>query len=58
MTKFGDEIDWDNEARRQATETMEEYVRGGVRANSLALVEQLRLAGVSGRLVDCGCNIA
>ena len=54
---FGDGIDWDNEARRQSTSSMEEHARGGVRANALEIVRHLRNAGAAGRLLDCGCNI-
>lgn len=57
--KFGDGIDWDNEARRAAAATEQEHLAGGVRATALELVTQLRSHGVGpGRLLDCGCNIA
>ncbi len=52
---FGDGIDWDNEARRAAQATASDHF--GVRANALELVTRLRDANVSGRLLDCGCNI-
>ena len=55
---FGDGINWDNEARRAAKETKQEHAGGGVRASALDLVTQLRAHGASGRLLDCGCNIA
>ncbi len=56
--KFGDGIDWDNEARRAAKETEAEFSGGGVRANALDLVLKLKEVGADGRILDSGCNIA
>lgn len=54
---FGDGIDWDNEARRQAALTRDEYTTGGVRASALELVAKFKIVGAGEKLLDCGCNI-
>ena len=54
--RFGDGIDWDAEARRAAAATANDT--DVVRASSLELVARLRGHGITGRLLDAGCNIA
>lgn len=56
---FGDNIDWDNEARRAAKETEHEHASGfRTGANASELISVLAAFGAAGRLLDCGCNIA
>ena len=56
--KFGDGIDWDNEARRAEAATAGAYATEALRAGASDLVSRLLDLKAGKRLIDCGCNIA